>query len=80
MAQRKFSTVVKAGNRRETLIALRDLLATRLESASDRDAAALALRLQSVMTELGDQGGAEDGSVDDLAAKRAARRSKAAAK
>lgn len=80
MAQRRLSTVVKSGDRRETLIALRDHLASRLESASDRDAAALSLRLQSVLAELGDEVAREGGSVDDLAAKRAARRAGAAAK
>lgn len=72
------SEAARSGDRRETLVALRDFLAARLEEASDRDAAALALRLQSVLAELGDVGGAEVSAVDDLAAKRASRRSRAA--
>lgn len=68
---------VASGDRREALIALRDHLAARLDhpDVSDRDAAALALRLQSVIDDLdGAIVPTSAGSVSDaLAARRAAR-------
>jgi predicted phage-related endonuclease len=65
---------------RARLEALRDDLTARLPDASDRDAAALAARLESVLATLaGLRDGKAASAVDQLAAKRAARRSGAQA-
>lgn len=69
---------VAKGDRRKALEALRDRLAGAIDEAADRDLAALSLRLVAVMDELG-RSEAEGGSLDELAAKRAARRSDAKA-
>ena len=70
--------VVKAGDRRASLEALRDRLAYLLET-SDRDHAAIARQLTIVLREIDElPNPAEESRVDDIAAKRAARLAKAA--
>lgn len=69
----------ESGDRRRMLEALKLRLASAIDEASDRDLAALARRLVAVVDELdGEQ--TEGGSVDDLSARRKARRAEAAAK
>lgn len=71
--------VVKAGDRRASLEAIRDRVALELESAGGRDVAALAKQLTDVIRELDSLPNAERKSaVDDLSSARAARRQKAA--
>lgn len=71
------SAVVAAGDMRDSLIAVRDLLARSLEQCdSMRDLAALSRQLTSVMTQLDALPDATEVSrADDLKAKRDARRS-----
>ena len=70
--------VVKGGDRRASLEALRDRLAYLLET-SDRDHAAIARQLTIVLREIDElPNPAEESRVDDIAAKRAARLAKAA--
>ena len=72
------SAVVAEGDRRASLTALRDHLATQLES-SDRDQAALARQLVAVLRELEElPNPAEESKVDDLANRRRRRISAAA--
>lgn len=73
---------VESGDRRGALEALARRLAAAIDSelTPARDLAALALRLSSVLAELEGSEPEVGGSVDDLAAKRASRRSRAAAK
>lgn len=72
---------VESGDRRAALEALARKLAAAIDSelTPTRDLAALALRLASVLSELEGSEPEVGGSVDDLAAKRASRRSTAAA-
>lgn len=70
--------VVREGDLRLSLTALRDHLAERLLSA-ERDAAPLARQLTIVLRELAAlPNPAEESKVDEIAARRAARRAKAA--
>lgn len=70
-----FSEEVTSGDRRRALEALRSELAKRLPDASDREAAPLATQLRQVLSELDALNTGEEGDVvDDLAARRAARR------
>ena len=70
--------VVAAGDRRASLQAVRDELARRLVDA-DKDAAAIARQLTTVLRELDElPNPAEESKVDDLANRRAARVAKAA--
>lgn len=65
-------------DRRQRLEALRDALAGRLDGAADRDLAALAGRYAAVLKELDELAVPQEGSaVDDLTARRAARRAAA---
>lgn len=86
MASRKVTTpktlvdVVAEGDRRASLEALRDTVARSLADAEPHNVAALAKQLQSVLRELAELPAAktETSPVDDLNARRAARRSGAA--
>ncbi|MEV2277719.1 hypothetical protein AB0I72_19245 [Nocardiopsis sp. NPDC049922] len=70
--------VVSTGDRQASLEALRNELARRLPRASDREAAPLATQLRLVLAELDAMKSGEAGDVvDDLAARRAARRADA---
>ncbi|GAA1766109.1 hypothetical protein [Streptomonospora arabica] len=74
-----FSEEVVSGDRRRALQALRDELAARIPAASDREAAPLATQLRQVLAELDALNTGEEGDVvDDLSARRAARRAGAA--
>jgi len=67
---------VAGGDRAAALEALRDELARRLPEATDREAASLATQLRLVLAELDALSAGEEADiVDDLAARRAARRS-----
>ena len=69
--------VVRAGDHRASLIALRDHLAERL-AVAEKDAAPLARQLQIVLTQIASLPASESGSkLDEIAARRAARRAKA---
>jgi hypothetical protein len=71
--------VIKNGDRRESLKAIRDRVALELQEASGRDVAALAKQLTDVIRELDSLPNSERKSaVDDLSSARAARRKKAA--
>ena len=79
-------TVVGRDDRRQSLIAIRDRLARELQSVEGRDVAILSKELRDVMRELDELPSSERvdpldqlaGSVaDDLAARRAARRTDA---
>jgi hypothetical protein len=67
--------VVAAGDRRASLEALRDFLAARLEAVDPDKTAPLAKQLADVLRELSTLAVPKGSKVDDLAAKRAARRS-----
>lgn len=70
--------VVKDGDRRASLISLRDLLAAQLVTA-ERDHASLARQLAAVLREIDElHTPAEESTVDDLARRRENRRAKAA--
>lgn len=73
------SDVVGAGVRLDSLKALRDVLARRLDHAEPRESASLAKQLRDTLAEIAELEPDTKGSKrDELAAKRAARRSKAA--
>jgi hypothetical protein len=74
----RLSTVVKRGDIRESLEAIRDKLAIELEMSPGREAAAVAKQLLEVMSALDALPKAEESGLDQLAAARAARRQKAA--
>lgn len=68
-----------AAGRREGLEAVRDRLADELESASGRDVASIARELRMTLADLDKlPDSREESAVDDLAARRRARRSHAA--
>ena len=70
-----FVTEVESGDRKRGLLALRALLARRLEDAPPRDLAALSRRLMTVMEELeqlGDDDADKPSAEDELAERRAA--------
>lgn len=72
-------TIIKAGERRASLEAIRDKLAAELKDAYGRDAAALAKELREVIRELDSlPTGGEESTVDQLAARRARRLANAA--
>ncbi len=75
----QFSETIASGQYDAQLIALRDHLAERLESAAHREAAPLARQLAIVLERIAAQSKPEVSSVDDLAAKRSRRRAKATA-
>jgi hypothetical protein len=66
---------VSTGDHTKALVALRDHLAERLESAANREAAPLARQLRDVLAELDAEPSEGANPVDDLAARRTARRS-----
>ena len=69
--------IVAAGDRRESLIALRDELARRLVEA-DKDVAAIARQLFNTLQAIAElPAPAERSTLDEIAAKRAARRTAA---
>jgi len=69
--------VIAAGDRRDSLIALRDELARRLVEA-DKDIAAIARQLTNTLQAIAElPAPAERSSLDEIAAKRAARRTAA---
>lgn len=66
------------GSRREALEAIRDKLATELESAEGKDAAPIAKELRAALQELDSlTDGGEASAVDDLTSRRQARRAEA---
>ena len=69
--------VVANGDLRKSLEAIRDRLATELEAAPSRDCAPLAKQLAQVLHDLDGLPGEEKSDLDDLQAKRAARRASA---
>jgi hypothetical protein len=75
----RLAETVQKGFQRDSLVAIRDLLAVQLESASGREAAVIARELRETLRELQALGGAEVDDVDELAARRSGRRSGAAA-
>ena len=69
--------VIAAGDRRDSLIALRDELARRLVEA-DKDIAAIARQLTNTLQAIAElPAPAERSTLDEIAAKRAARRTAA---
>ena len=69
--------VVREGDHRASLIALRDHLAERL-AVAEKDAAPLARQLTIVLAQIASLPASESGSkLDEIAARRAARRAKA---
>lgn len=73
------SAVIADGDRRASLEAIRDKLGRELEQAVGRDAATIAKELRAVIAELDAlPGGKEASTVDELHARRAARRADAA--
>ena len=71
--------VASQGNRRDTLVALRDELAARIPGASDKDAAALAGRLERILDQIEAVPDRKDVSAaDEIAQRRSARRAKPA--
>lgn len=78
MARRLLTTSVRSGDRREALEAVRDKIAAELQEASGMVAASLAKELRATMAELESlPGGREVSAVDDLSARRTARRADA---
>ena len=67
------------GDREESLIALRDHLAELLEKASPRDASPLSRQITAIVEKLAEMKKPERSRVDELASKRATRRSKSQA-
>ncbi|MFI6270723.1 hypothetical protein [Micromonospora zamorensis] len=79
MPARRASTVIRTGDRRKSLEAIRDKLAAELDDAFGRDAATIAKELTSVIREIDTlPGGKEVSTVDELTARRAARLADAA--
>ncbi|MBB2909313.1 hypothetical protein FHS43_000559 [Streptosporangium becharense] len=79
--RRQVSTVIAEGDRRASLEAIRDKLARELHRAAGRDAAVIAKELRAVIADLDAlAGGKEASTVDDLTARRAARRADAASR
>lgn len=77
-APKSMPDVVREGDLRASLVALRDHLAERLLTA-ERDAAPLARQLQQVLTQLAAIPAPEtESKLDEISARRAARRAKAA--
>jgi len=66
--------IVSDGNRWESLVALRDLLAEQLVVASPRDVAALSRQLRDVLTELDSRPVEKASPVDELTSRRRTRR------
>ena len=76
-APKSLPEIVKEGDHRASLLALRDHLAERLLSA-DKDAAPIARQLTIVLAQIASLPASESGSkLDEIAARRAARRAKA---
>ncbi len=76
---RDIVTMIAEGDRRSALEAIRDKLADEFQRSLGPDAARLAKELRSTIAELDAlPGGKEVSTVDDLSARRAARRADAA--
>jgi hypothetical protein len=75
----KFTETIASGKYDAQLLALRDHLAERLETAGHREAAPLARQLAIVLERINAQSKPEVSSVDDLAAKRSRRRAASSA-
>lgn len=69
-----FGEVVAEGDRPSILLALRDLLGSKLEGAEPRESAALAKQLVEVLREIDGLPAAEGSQVDDLASRRKSRK------
>jgi len=67
------ATVVKGGDLRKSLEALRDDLAQAMDDANPAIKAQLAGRLQAVLTQLADMPTTQGSALDDLAKRRADR-------
>ena len=67
------ATVVKDGDLRKSLEALRDQLAQAMDEANPAIKAQLAGRLQAVLTQLADMPTTQGSALDDLAKRRADR-------
>lgn len=67
--------VLAQGDHEESLIALRDHLAELLEKASPRDASPLSRQITAIVEKLDQMKKPERSRVDELASKRATRRS-----
>ncbi|GAA2364778.1 hypothetical protein [Streptomyces carpaticus] len=74
----KLAAAISSGDRRTALEAVRDKLATELGRADGRDAAAVARELRAVLDALDALPGGEVSTLDDLSARREARRADAA--
>jgi hypothetical protein len=68
------SDAASSGDHWGAIVALRNLLAERLLTASDRDVPALSKQLRDVMAELDSRPSQKANPVDDLTAKRVSRR------
>ena len=81
-ANASLTAVAATGDRRKTLERLRQELATEIDAKPGaRDLAALSRQMQQVLAELdGLSGSKKESKVDDLAARRAARRADAKGK
>jgi hypothetical protein len=81
MGRRMMVSLVDAtasGDRRQALEALRHKLATELDSSSGHGTASLAKELRELLLQIDQLPVAEGSKVDDLGARRTARRAKAA--
>ncbi|GIH98102.1 hypothetical protein [Planobispora takensis] len=70
-------SAVRSGDRRASLEAIRDRLAAELVEADGKNAASIAKELRATLAELDALPGGEESKLDDLAARRAARRADA---
>ena len=72
--ERNIAKTAAKGDRLTTLEALRDRIAAEIDVTVDgRDLAALALRLQRVLSDIAELGGRTNEETDDLAARRDAK-------
>lgn len=68
------SGVCRGGDRREVLVALRDLIAESLEDADPGQVAALAKQLRETLAAISECGDVAESRLDEIKAKRVARR------
>lgn len=69
-----FIAEVESGDRKRALVALRGELARAITATNDgAELSSLTLRLQRVLEQIDQLGGADEGESDDLAAKRQAK-------
>jgi hypothetical protein len=67
-------TEVESGDKRRALIALRDVLAARIQAGpDDKDLASLSLRLERVLDQIEQTDGGDTEETDELAARRLAK-------